>query len=84
MPEDNGLFSDEFELPKNRRKRIMNELDEIDDDSDVLLPYTTSDEKNKIKRQKEAEKEEKTDIEQMKSDITDIQLALVELYELGV
>ena len=60
MPEDNGLFSDEFELPKNRRKRIMNELDEIDDDSDVLLPYTTSDEKNKIKRQKEAEKEEDT------------------------
>lgn len=60
MPEDNGLFSDEFELPKNRRKRIMNELDEIDDDSGVLLPYTTSDEKNKIKRQKEAEKEEDT------------------------
>lgn len=60
MPEDNGLFSDEFELPKNRRKRIMDELDEIDDDSDVLLPYTTSDEKNKIKRQKEAEKEEDT------------------------
>lgn len=60
MPEDNGLFSDEFELPKNRRKRIMNELDEIDDDSNVLLPYTTSDEKNKIKRQKEAEKEEDT------------------------
>ena len=37
-----------------------------------------------LKASKEAEKEEKTDIEQMKSDITDIQLALVELYELGV
>lgn len=32
----------------------------------------------------EAKKEEKTQMEQMQQDITDIQLALVELYELGV
>lgn len=37
-----------------------------------------------LKASKNAQKEEKTDMEQMKSDITDIQLALVELYELGV
>ena len=37
-----------------------------------------------LKASEEAEKEKKTDIEQMKSDITDIQLALVELYESGV
>ena len=36
-----------------------------------------------LKASEEAEKEKKTDIEQMKSDITDIQLALVELYESG-
>ena len=37
-----------------------------------------------LKASEEAQKEEKSDIEQMKSDITDIQLALTELYEMGV
>ena len=37
-----------------------------------------------LKASEEAQKEEKTQMEQMQQDITDIQLALVELYELGV
>ena len=37
-----------------------------------------------LKASKEAQEEEKTSMEQMQQDITDIQLALVELYELGV
>lgn len=37
-----------------------------------------------LKASEEAQKEERTQMEQMQQDITDIQLALVELYELGV
>lgn len=37
-----------------------------------------------LKANEDAQKEEKTQMEQMQQDITDIQLALVELYELGV
>ena len=37
-----------------------------------------------LKASEQAQKEEKNDMEQMKSDITDIQLALTELYEMGV
>lgn len=36
-----------------------------------------------LKASEEAQKEEKTQMEQMQQDITDIQLALVELYEAG-
>ena len=60
MPDDNGLFYDEFELPKKKKKRILDELDEIDDDSDTLLPYTSSEKKKKAKKKKEEEKEEDT------------------------
>lgn len=60
MPEDNGLFYDEFELPKNRRKRILDELDEIDDDGDSLLPFTSSEEKRKARQKEEEEKSEDT------------------------
>lgn len=37
-----------------------------------------------LKKAKEASQNKKTSIEQMQQDITDLQLALVELYELGV
>ena len=39
---------------------------------------------NELKANEEAQKEEKTQMEQLQQDVTDIQLALVELYELGV
>ena len=37
-----------------------------------------------LKKAKEASQNKKTSMEQMQQDITDLQLALVELYELGV
>ena len=37
-----------------------------------------------LKANEEEQEQEKTQMEQMQQDITDIQLALVELYELGV
>lgn len=39
---------------------------------------------NELKANEQAQKEEKTEMEQLQQDVTDIQLALVELYELGV
>lgn len=37
-----------------------------------------------LKKADEKTKNEKTDIEQLKQDVTDIQLALTEIYEMGV
>lgn len=37
-----------------------------------------------LKKADEQTKNEKTDIEQLKQDVTDIQLALTEIYEMGV
>ena len=37
-----------------------------------------------LKKAYENEKNKKTDVEQLKQDVTDIQLALTEIYEMGV
>ena len=65
-------------------KKVIHQYEPYIPNSSLSYEENAKAQIEELKASKEAEKEEKTDIEQMKSDITDIQLALVELYELGV
>ena len=79
-----------YEVTENGYYILINEKKVIHQYEPYIPDKSKSYEENakaqieELKASEEAQKEEKTQMEQMQQDITDIQLALVELYELGV
>lgn len=79
-----------YEITENGYYILINEKKVIHQYEPYIPDKSKSYEENakaqieELKASEEAQKEEKTQMEQMKSDITDIQLALTELYEMGV
>lgn len=53
MSKNEGLFCDEYELPVNRKKRILSDLDEIESQEDVVL--LSSSKKDKKEKKEEVE-----------------------------